>query len=163
MILLSHNFWLHSKAKILFTSFDLYFKSFSFVDMLVDLFWGFCGLAIHFCDNIAWLQTTPERKKAYSWTSPQKPPWGQKKVAIVERFTQDLKWMDCPSKKSGHCRKVAVVVKWALVEVWLYLPKGVVRNSLSSGGPSSLFLSDKKLWNHLYVSIFERCLSYTVN
>ena len=87
MILLSHNFWLHSKVKILFTSFDLYFKSFSFVDMLVDLFWGFCGLTIHLCDNIAWSQTTPERKKAYSWTSPQKPLWGQNKVAVVERWT----------------------------------------------------------------------------
>ena len=149
MILLSHNFWLHSKAKVLFTSFDLYFKSFSFVDMLVDLFWGFCGLAIHFCDNIAWSQTTPERKKAYSWTSPQKPLWGQNKVAIVGRFTQDS-MNGLSTKKSG------IVERWPLVEVWLYLPKGVVRNSpfnLWSGGRSSLSLSDKKLWNHLYVSI----------
>ena len=38
MIPLSHNFWLHSKVKILFASFDLCFKRFSFVDMVVDLF-----------------------------------------------------------------------------------------------------------------------------
>ena len=113
MILLSHNFWLHSKVKILFTSFDLYFKSFSFVDMLVDLFWGFCGLAIHFCDNITWSQTTSERKKAYSWTSPQKPPWRQYKVAIVERFTQDsMNGLSTKKKwsllKGGCCWEVAI-------------------------------------------------------
>ena len=25
----------------------------------------------------------------YSWTSLQRPPWGQKKVAIVERFKRE--------------------------------------------------------------------------
>lgn len=71
--------------------------------------------------------------------------------------------MDSPPQKSGHCRKVAVVEKWPLLEVGLYLPKGVVCDSffnLWSGGPSSLSLLDKKLWDQLYVSIFERSLSY---
>ena len=31
----------------------------------------------------------PLRRKHYSLTSPQWPPWGQKKVAIVERFKQE--------------------------------------------------------------------------
>ena len=29
-------------------------------------------------------------KKLYSWISLQRPPWGQKKVAAVERFKQEL-------------------------------------------------------------------------
>ena len=130
MILLSHNFWLHSKVKILFTSFDLYFKSFSFVDMLVDLFWGFCGLAIHFCDNITWSQTTPERKKSVQLNLSTKATLGTEQSGHCREVYTRFEMNGLSTKKSGHCRKVAVVEKWPLVEVWLYLPKGVVRNSL---------------------------------
>ena len=31
----------------------------------------------------------PMKEKKYSWTSPHRPPWGQKKVAFVERFKQE--------------------------------------------------------------------------
>ena len=129
MILLSHNFWLHSKVKILFTSFDLYFKSFSFVDMLVDLFWGFCGLVIHFCDNITWSQTTSERKK-HTVEPLHRSHLGDRTKWPLWRGLHKIQWINSPPKKSGHCRKVAIVEKWPLVEVWLYLLKGVVRNSL---------------------------------
>ena len=31
----------------------------------------------------------PMKERNYSWTSPQRPPWGQMKVAFVERFKQE--------------------------------------------------------------------------
>ena len=31
----------------------------------------------------------PMKERKYSWTSPQRPPWGQMKVAFVERFKQE--------------------------------------------------------------------------
>ena len=54
-----------------------------------------------------------------SWAKPvttveplQWPPWGQKKVAILERRTV--------RHKIGHCREVAVVERWPFVGVQLY-------------------------------------------
>ena len=42
-----------------------------------------------------------------SWTSLQRPPWGQKKVVIVERLKQE--WIyNLSAKKNGRCRDVAV-------------------------------------------------------
>ena len=47
------------------------------------------------------------REDNYSWTFPQRPPWGQEKVAVVDRF-----------KKESVCglsaKKVAVVERWPL-------------------------------------------------
>ena len=43
-----------------------------------------------------------------SWTSPQWPSWGQKKVAVVERFINKSQCMDCPPKN------VATVEWWLL-------------------------------------------------
>ena len=46
--------------------------------------------------------------------------WGQKEVAIVERLKQE--WMyGLSTKKNGRCRVGAVVERWPLVKVWLYL------------------------------------------
>ena len=42
----------------------------------------------------------------YSWTSLQQPPWGQKKVAVVERLKQEWK-CGLSAKKNGCCREVA--------------------------------------------------------
>ena len=51
----------------------------------------------------------------YSWTSPQRPSWGQRKLAVVESSgLNKSQCMDCPSKKA------AVVERWSLVEVRLY-------------------------------------------
>ena len=55
----------------------------------------------------------------YSWTSLQRPPWGQEKVAIVERWPLLRGWnksecMDCPSKKNSRCRNEAC--KWTLFQ-----------------------------------------------
>ena len=47
----------------------------------------------------------------YSWTSPQRPPWGQKKVAVVERFKQ--------ASMYGRCGEV---------EVRLYISQVTCRN-----------------------------------
>lgn len=60
---LSHNFRLHSELKIQFTSLHLYFESISFVHMLVNLFRWFCVLAIYFCDDVTWSQTSSESKQ----------------------------------------------------------------------------------------------------
>ena len=49
----------------------------------------------------------------YSWNSPQRPPLGQKKVAIVEGFKQE-------SMCGLSAKKAAVVERWPLVEVRLY-------------------------------------------
>ena len=49
----------------------------------------------------------------YSWTSLQRPPWGQEKVATVERLKQ--KWMYGLSvKKNSRCRDEAC--KWTLFQ-----------------------------------------------
>ena len=48
------------------------------------------------------------------------PPWGQKKVAIVERLKQAQVYGPS-SQKNGHCREVAVVERWPIVKVGLYL------------------------------------------
>ena len=50
----------------------------------------------------------------------QWPPWGQKKVAIVERLKQ-AQMYGLSAKKNGHCREVPVVERWPLVKVRLYL------------------------------------------
>ena len=42
----------------------------------------------------------------YSWTSLKRPPWGQKKVAIVE--TRVNVWTVRPKEKNSRCREVAV-------------------------------------------------------
>ena len=44
--------------------------------------------------------------------TPQRPPWGQKKVTVVERFKED-------SMYGLSARNVAVVDRWPLVEVRL--------------------------------------------
>ena len=43
----------------------------------------------------------------YSWTSPQRPLWGQKKVAILERFKQE-------SMYGLFTKKVAIVSEMAV-------------------------------------------------
>ena len=51
----------------------------------------------------------------YRWTSPQRPSWVQKKVAVVEPSgLNKSQCLDCPSKKA------AVVERWPFVEVRLY-------------------------------------------
>ena len=47
----------------------------------------------------------------HSQTSPQRPPRGHKKMAVVERFKQESMY-DLSSKKSGCCREVAVVERF---------------------------------------------------
>ena len=47
------------------------------------------------------------REDNYSWTFPQRPPWGQKKVAVIERFKQE-------SVCGLSAKKVAVVERWPL-------------------------------------------------
>ena len=47
------------------------------------------------------------REDNYSWTFPQRPPWGQRKVAVVERFKQE-------SVCGLSAKKVAVVERWPL-------------------------------------------------
>ena len=49
----------------------------------------------------------------YSWNSPQQTLWRQKKVAIVERFKQELMY-------GLSAKKAAIVERWPLVEVRLY-------------------------------------------
>ena len=45
-----------------------------------------------------------------------------REVAFVERFKQELMYgLSAGTKKSGRCRGVAVVERWPLVEVRLYL------------------------------------------
>ena len=53
----------------------------------------------------------------YSWTSLQRPPWGQKKVAIVERLKQESMY-GLSAQKNGRN-----VERWSLVEVRLYHKK----------------------------------------
>ena len=60
------------------------------------------------------LQRTISSHLNYSCTSVQRPPWGQKKVAIVERIKQ--KWMYGLSGK-----KMAIVERSPLLEVQLYI------------------------------------------
>ena len=43
-----------------------------------------------------------------SRTSPKRPPWGQKKAAVLERFKQESMYGLSATKKSP-CREVAVV------------------------------------------------------
>ena len=50
----------------------------------------------------------------YSWTSLQRPPWGQKKVAALQRWLLWRSWnesecMDCPPNKNSRFRYVGVV------------------------------------------------------
>ena len=46
------------------------------------------------------------------WTSPQRPPWGQKKVAFVGRFkTRVNVWTVCPPKKWPF-RRGSRILKW---------------------------------------------------
>ena len=43
-------------------------------------------------------------------------------VAVVERFKQELMYgLSAGTKKCGRCREVAVVERWPLVEVRLYI------------------------------------------
>ena len=43
-------------------------------------------------------------------------------VAVVERFKQEVMYgLSAGTTKSGRCREVAVVERWPLVEVRLYL------------------------------------------
>ena len=43
-------------------------------------------------------------------------------MAVVERFEQELMYgLSAGTKKSGRCREVAVVERWPLVEVRLYI------------------------------------------
>ena len=45
-------------------------------------------------------------------------------MAVVERFKQELMYgLSAGTKKSGRCREVAVVERWPLVEVRLYIYK----------------------------------------
>ena len=45
-----------------------------------------------------------------------------KEVAVVERFKQELMYgLSAGTKKSGRYREVAVVERWPLVEVRLYI------------------------------------------
>ena len=45
-----------------------------------------------------------------------------REVAVVERFKQELMYgLSAGTKKSGRCREVAVVERWPLVEVRLYM------------------------------------------
>ena len=48
------------------------------------------------------------------WYSVQRPPWGQKKVSVVERLKE--KWM-----YGLFAKKMASVERWPLLEVWLYI------------------------------------------
>ena len=103
----------------------------------------------------------PLKEKKHTVGPLHKSHFGDRTKWPLWRGLHKIQWnlMDSPPQKSGHCRKVAVVEKWPLLEVGLYLPKGVVCDSffnLWSG-------LDKKLWDQLYVSTFESCLSYTVN
>ena len=44
----------------------------------------------------------------YSWTSLQRPPWGQEKVTVAERLKQG--WIyGLSAKKHGHSREVATL------------------------------------------------------
>ena len=46
-------------------------------------------------------------------SSPQRPPWGQTKVAVVERFKQESKYgLSTGAKKGGCYNEVAVVESW---------------------------------------------------
>ena len=44
----------------------------------------------------------------HSQTSPQRPPRGHKKMAVVERFKQESMY-DLSAEKSGRCREMAVI------------------------------------------------------
>ena len=61
-------------------------------------------------------------KVNYSWTSLQRPPWGQKKVAIVERFKQESMY-GLSAQKSGRYEKPGKrwsLWEWSFVEVRLH-------------------------------------------
>ena len=67
--------------------------------------------------------------------------WGRTLVAaaVVERFKQELMYgLSAGTKKCGRCREVAVVERWPLVEVRLYLM-------------SQIFLSNDGLFKLHYV------------
>ena len=57
----------------------------------------------------------------YSLTSLQQPPWGQKKVATVERLKQEWMYGLSAKKENGRCREVAIVERWPLVDVQPYM------------------------------------------
>ena len=51
-------------------------------------------------------------------------------VAVVERFKQELMYgLSAGTKKCGRCREVAVVERWPLVEVQLYLENVFNKNN----------------------------------
>ena len=52
------------------------------------------------------------RRKKYSWSYPQRPPWG-KKEGPLQRGLIKSQSMDCP-QKSDRCREGAIV------DIWLY-------------------------------------------
>ena len=57
-------------------------------------------------------------------------------VAVVERFKQEVMYgLSAGTKKSGRCREVAVVERWPLVEVRLYLSLQVFRYKFFSCFP----------------------------
>ena len=64
----------------------------------------------------------------YSWSSLQQPPWGQKKVAIVERLKQQ--WMyGLSTKKDGCCREVAVIRGSTVIFMYTLRPGAPVKTN----------------------------------
>ena len=57
---------------------------------------------------------------SYSWTSPQQPPWGQNKVAILEVvLVERFKKSQFMYYLITRAKKVAIMKRWPLVEVRL--------------------------------------------
>ena len=75
--------------------------------------------------QVSWKETMITKvyyKVNYSWTSLQRPPWGQKKVAIVERFKQESMY-GLSAQKSGRYEKPGKrwsLWKWSFMEVRLH-------------------------------------------
>ena len=52
-------------------------------------------------------QHSESYKNLYSWIPPQRPPWGQKKVAVENKFKQQSIY-GLSAEKIGRCGEVAV-------------------------------------------------------
>ena len=64
----------------------------------------------------------------YSWSSSQQPPWGQKKVAIVERLKQGWKY-GLSTKKNGCCREVALIRGSTVIFMYTLRPGAPVKTN----------------------------------
>ena len=96
--------------------------------------------------SLAWGNKTKE--VYYSWSSPTRPPWRHKKVAVEETFKQESVY-GLFAKKGGRCRAMAVVERWTLLEVWLFsfLSLKIISFVLFHKPQSQVWISISRNWS----------------